>query len=227
MKPKAAPSAPLPQVIVYPESDGEPMSDNTKQYDWMVKIAENLRILFAACHDVLVAANLLWYAVEAFPKERAAPDVMVVFGTPKGHRGSYLQWLDGVAPQVIFELISHKSTDAQMLAKHAWYERYGVEEYYVYDPRNKHLEIHLRDGPLLRRRPDPHGFVSPRTGVRFDLSGPKLALIKPNGERFLTFLEMHEEMIASQRRADLYGKRRHGKATPQELAELDRLESEP
>jgi hypothetical protein len=31
----------------YPESDGQPMADNTEQYDWMVKIKENLEILFA------------------------------------------------------------------------------------------------------------------------------------------------------------------------------------
>ena len=33
--------------IIYPDSDGNPMSDNTKQYEWIVKIKENLEILFA------------------------------------------------------------------------------------------------------------------------------------------------------------------------------------
>ncbi|MFM6052620.1 MAG: Uma2 family endonuclease, partial [Sphaerospermopsis kisseleviana] len=28
--------------VVYPESDGEPMADNTKQFTWIVKIKENL-----------------------------------------------------------------------------------------------------------------------------------------------------------------------------------------
>ncbi len=33
--------------IEYPDSDGKPMADNTEQYEWIVKIKENLEILFA------------------------------------------------------------------------------------------------------------------------------------------------------------------------------------
>ncbi len=32
--------------IEYPDSDGKPMADNTEQYEWIVKIKENLEILF-------------------------------------------------------------------------------------------------------------------------------------------------------------------------------------
>ncbi len=36
-----------------------------------------------------------------------APDVMVVFGRPKGRRGSYKQWQeDNIAPQVVFAILS-------------------------------------------------------------------------------------------------------------------------
>ena len=31
-------NAPLTPDVVYPESDGRPMADNTLQWDWMVKI---------------------------------------------------------------------------------------------------------------------------------------------------------------------------------------------
>jgi|AACY02.3.fsa_nt_gi hypothetical protein len=31
----------------YPDSDGQPMADNTEQYQWLVKIKEHLEILFA------------------------------------------------------------------------------------------------------------------------------------------------------------------------------------
>ncbi len=34
--------------IIYRDSDGEPMSDNTKQFRWIVTIKENLEILFAS-----------------------------------------------------------------------------------------------------------------------------------------------------------------------------------
>jgi len=51
-----------PQII-YPDSDGQPMADNTKQFRWIVTIKENLEILFATSPDVFIAGDLLWYPV--------------------------------------------------------------------------------------------------------------------------------------------------------------------
>ncbi|MEN9280327.1 MAG: hypothetical protein Q6I77_05865, partial [Gloeomargarita sp. DG_1_4_bins_134] len=81
-----------PQKIIYPDSDGQPMADNTLQFRWIVLIKENLECLFAHDANVFVAGDLLWYPVEGHPEIRVAPDVMVVFGRPKGERGSYRQW---------------------------------------------------------------------------------------------------------------------------------------
>lgn len=78
-------------AVVYPETDGEPMANNTEQFTWIVTIKENLELLFAENPDVFVAGDLLWYPVEGDNRLRQAPDVMVVFGRPKGRRGSYLQ----------------------------------------------------------------------------------------------------------------------------------------
>jgi Uma2 family endonuclease len=75
--------------IIYPDSDGNPMADNTEHYEWIVKIKENLEILFASTNDVFIAGDLLWYPVEGSVKTRQAPDVMVIFSRPKGKRGSY------------------------------------------------------------------------------------------------------------------------------------------
>ena len=43
----AQPQALSPNPILYPDSDGQPMADNTKQFRWIVTIKENLEILFA------------------------------------------------------------------------------------------------------------------------------------------------------------------------------------
>ena len=80
------------QGIIYPDSDGQPMADNTKQFPWIVTIKENLELLFADRPDVFIAGDLPWYPVEGDNKIRQAPDTMVVFGRPKGDRGSYKQW---------------------------------------------------------------------------------------------------------------------------------------
>jgi len=73
------------RTIIYPDSDGQPMADNTKQFRWIVFIKENLEILFADHLEVFVAGDLLWYPVEGHPEIRVASDVMVVFGRSKGY----------------------------------------------------------------------------------------------------------------------------------------------
>ena len=73
--------------IIYPDSDGQPIADNTKQFRWIVTIKENLEILFANFPEVFIAGDLLWYPVEGDNKIRKAPDILAVFGRPKGDRG--------------------------------------------------------------------------------------------------------------------------------------------
>ena len=68
------------------------MSDNTLQNDWMVTIKGGLSTLFLKDPNVFVACDLLWYPVQGDPNKRIGPDVMVVFGRPKGRRGAYKQW---------------------------------------------------------------------------------------------------------------------------------------
>jgi hypothetical protein len=100
--------------IAYPESDGKPMTDNTLQWDWMVKIVGELREVFAG-QDVFVAGDLLWYPVKGDPKTVAAPDAMVAIGRPPGYRGSYKQWEEaGIAPQVVFEILTPGNSREEM-----------------------------------------------------------------------------------------------------------------
>jgi hypothetical protein len=47
-----------PAKVYYPDSDGQPMADNTKQFRWIVTIKENLDLLFAADPNVFVAGDL-------------------------------------------------------------------------------------------------------------------------------------------------------------------------
>ena len=48
-----------------------------------------------------MAGDLLWYPVEGQPNICQAPDVMVVWGRPKGERKSYLQWLENSTQLVL------------------------------------------------------------------------------------------------------------------------------
>jgi Uma2 family endonuclease len=190
-------------AIVYLESDGQPMSDNTRQFHWIQLIAGNLMALFRDRPDVFACGNQNWYPVEGEPDVKAAPDAYVVLGRPKGHRGSYKQWEEGGVPMtVVFEVLSPSNTLAEMANKLLFYEDYGAEEYYVYDPDNNELLGYVRQGSVLLRQRKMDGFVSPRLGITFDLSGPELVIRYPDGRPFLPLEEIDVERRRAEERAE-------------------------
>ncbi len=184
---------PLRQIkkkIIYPDSDGKPMADNTKQFEWIVKVKENLEQIFADNPDVFVAGDLLWYPEEGNNKLRIAPDAMVVFGRPKGHRGSYRTWEENnITPQVVFEILSPGNTPKEMKKKLAFYEKYGVSEYYEYDPDHIVLKGWVRRYSLLHPVEDMHGWISPLLKIRFELTETDLHIFGPAGKKFLSSVE--------------------------------------
>lgn len=181
--------------IIYPDSDGQPMSDNTKQFRWITVIHHNLEWLFAKDENVFVAGDLLWYPVEGNNQLCQAPDVMVVFGAKKGDRGSYMQWREGdIAPQVAFEILSPSNTLTKMNRKQVFYNRYGVEEYYLYDPDKNDLSGWLRGEEGLDVIENMADWISPRLGIRFDLSQEVLQLFRPDGVRFTSYSEISQQL---------------------------------
>jgi len=190
--------------IIYPESDGQRIAGNTKQFRWIVTIEGGLDALFKDDLKVFVAGDLLWYAVEGNPAIRMAPDVMVVFGRPKGDRGSYQQWHEeGIAPQVVFEVLSPGNRLAEMIKKFQFYDRYGVEEYYIYNPDVGELSVWMRaaDGDLIEIEAI-NAWVSPRLGVRFELRQSELELYYPDGRKFATYVELVQQRELAQQQAE-------------------------
>jgi Uma2 family endonuclease len=196
-------SVAAPAEIVYPESDGQPMADNTRQLRWILTLVGNLAALFRERSDVFVSGNQFWYPVQGEPAVRVAPDAYVVFGRPKGDRSSYKQWEeDNVPMTVVFEVLSPGNTASEMTDKLAFYDDHGVEEYYLYDPDSNHLHGWVRRGEVLIRVRQMNGFVSPRLEIRFDLSGPELVVRYPDGRPFLTFEELEAERKQAEQRAE-------------------------
>ena len=188
--------------IIYPDSDGQPMADHTQQFRWIVLIKENLELLFANNPDVFVAGDLLWYPAEGYPEIRVAPDVMVILGRPKRDRGSYRQWLENqIPPQVVFEILSPGNTVKEMLKKQQFYNRYGVEEYYIYDPEDNHLQGMQRREETLSLIEEMNHWVSPRLGIQFTLSADTLEIYRPDGEKFLSYLEVFQRAQEANQRA--------------------------
>ena len=210
LSPTDAPAATAPQsaprAIHYPDCDGQPMSDNTLQYQSIVSTVAGFQELYAPRGDVFVAGDLLWYPVEGDNATRAAPDALIAFGRPPGHRGSYRQWEEGgIAPQVVFEILSPGNRLADRNRKLAFYDRFGVEEFYEYDPDRGDLAGWLRDADRLRPIGEMEGWTSPRTGVKFALRDGMLELTRPDGVRFLRYEELlgqRELANAERQRAD-------------------------
>jgi Uma2 family endonuclease len=185
--------------IIYPDHDGQPMSDNTKQFRWIVTIKENLELLFAQEPNVFVAGDLLWYPVEGNNTIRNAPDVMVAFDRPKGDRGSYRQWEENnIPPQVVFEILSPGNRMGEMNKKLRFYEQYGVEEYYIYDPDRIDLTGWLRQGDRLDSIDRIEGWVSPKLMIRFELQLDNLVIYHPDGKQFVGFIELDKQRQLAQ-----------------------------
>ena len=221
------------------------MSDNTLQWECIVTIKSGLELQYRDDPSVFVAGDLLWYAEEGRPEVRTGPDVLVAFGRPKGYRGSYRQWEEGGVPMtVVFEILSPGNSYPEMDDKHDFYEEHGAEEYIVYDPERNWLKAFVRRGEVFRAVRPVHNFVSPRLGIRFDLSGPEMVVYGPGGRKFLTFEELDaaradaeaaradaeagraDAVRRAARLGELSRKARQGAATAEELQELERLEEE-
>ncbi len=181
--------------IIYPESDGKPMADNTVQFRWILVIEQNLDWLFNDNSEIFVAGDLFWYPIEGNNKIVTAPDIMVVLGRPKGDRRLYKQWEENnIPPQVVFEILSPGNTSKEMAQKLLFYERYGVEEYYIYDPDSNNLEGWLRGNYGLEAINSINNWTSPRLGISFDLSLEELKIYSHDGVEFLSYNEIYKQL---------------------------------
>lgn len=199
-----------PTTLYYPESDGKRMADNTKQFDYIVLIKLGLEARFAQSPTVFVAGDLLWYPTEGNNRLCVAPDVMVAFGRPKGYRGSYLQWNeDNIAPQVVFEIVSPSNTFSEMTRKFAFYEQYGVQEYYLYDPFDGEFSGWKRseDGQKLEPIANIEDWISPFLDTRFVLTDGELEMFLPDGRKVLNYVDLEYEYRAELLRAEKESRR--------------------
>ncbi len=127
---------------------------------------------------------------------------MVIFGRPRGDRGSYQQWKEqNIAPQVAFEILSPSNSKREMQEKRDFYEKYGVEEFYIYDPDRFRLSGWVRQGSQLLPIANLEGWISPRLNIRFTQVNGELEIYRPDGRRFLTSVELEQRAVTAEERA--------------------------
>lgn len=77
--------------------------------------------------------------------------------------------------------------------------RFGVEEYYIYDPDHGHHRGWLRQDDRLTPIARMDGHVSPRLGIRFEPGeGPdNLKIVGPGERPLLTYVEVAERLYTA------------------------------
>ena len=166
--------------VIYPESDGEPMSECALQGLAIRTLVLGFERLYSGRDDVFVGADQFWYPVKGEPKIVAAPDTMVVVGLPVKPTlreiGSYRQWEHGGHVALAIEVLSPSDTWAEMVRKRQFYDRHGVDEYWVFDPAAGALEVWVREADALSERAVPESGASrARSGASRARSGASRA----------------------------------------------------
>jgi len=131
-------------TIHYPETDGKPMGETDLHIKLIVDLSEALRNFFMRQPDVYVSRDLLLYYEPGNTRKFVVPDVFVVRGVMKGDRRVYKLWEEGKPPNVVIEISSRETKNADLNRKFHLYERLGVTEYYVFDPEYRYVKPPLR-----------------------------------------------------------------------------------
>jgi hypothetical protein len=89
-----------------------------------------------------------------------------------------------------------------MAKKLLFYQRYGVEEYYVYHPKKVKLTGFILQEEWLEEIEETNNWISPRLGIRFELTADNLEIYYPDGRKFLTSLELNQRAEQEYQRAE-------------------------
>jgi Uma2 family endonuclease len=140
-------------IIIYPESDGQPMAESDIHRDYMVDVIDTLKDRYRNQNDVYVSGNLFIYYEKGVKSSVFSPDAFVIFGVAKKRRRSYKLWEEGnKVPDVVFEVTS-LSTWLELEDegnKKTLCRRLGVPEYFMYDPKGEYLNPPLQGSRLER-----------------------------------------------------------------------------
>ena len=191
ISPKTLFSREAKHEIFYPESDGKPMAETDIHRDLLMELVEGLKLFFKTAEEVYVTGNIMFYYTEGLPEDCISPDVMVVFGVPKGERRSYFLWQEKQPPAIVIELASTSSWKSDRIEKPVLYAMLGVREYFVFNPLYP-----SRSAALLGFRLNKSGYYdslelgenrlfSEQLGLELVDTGETLRLFNPESKKFL------------------------------------------
>ncbi len=173
--------------IYYPSSDGEQMGESDWHFTALATLFDMLRERYRR-GGAYVAADMMFYYEEGNPKAVRSPDCMVILGVTNQPRHSWMSWVEGAMPSVVFELISKKTRREDLGPKRKVYERLGIPEYFLFDPvgtilRTDRLRGWRIDGeryvPIEPDQPGRDGLTSRELGLHIYAEEELLRLVDP------------------------------------------------
>ena len=134
--------------IEYPTGDGRPVAETPLHYRRLADAAHALFMHYEARAGVYVGVNMMVYDERGNPRRFLSPDIFVAFGVADREREIYKIWEER-APSFVLEMTS-KTTRKEDERKMVRYARWGVTEYFLYDPRREYVDPPLRAFELVR-----------------------------------------------------------------------------
>jgi len=205
----------IDHATVYPESDGQPMTDKDINR-LLMEYAELAIRTHLRGQQVYVSANLFIYYQEDEPNRRVAPDVFVVKGVEPHLRDRYLLWEEKHVPCVVFEFTSRSSRFDDPGTKLGLYALLGVKEYYLFDPSGEYLNPRFRSyrlqGGQYAELAPAESVHSPELSLDLRVEGQWLRFVDPaSGQPLPTAEEALERAERLQAEVDAL-RRRLGEA---------------
>ncbi|MDE0189918.1 MAG: Uma2 family endonuclease [Gammaproteobacteria bacterium] len=181
--------------IEYPTRDGRPVAETPLHYKRLADAAHALFTHYETRPGAYVGVNMMVYDERGNPRRFLSPDIFVAFGVEDRERDIYKIWEER-APSFVLEMTS-KSTRKEDERKMVRYARWGVTEYFLYDPRREYVKPPLRAFELVRgtyraMRPvtlsnRERGIPSSTLGLELWLEGSVLRFYDPaTGRNLLT-----------------------------------------
>ena len=179
------------------------MPENSLQANTILGQYGALSLHFERHPNTFVGTDLLLYYRDAKGRVAVAPDLMVIFGVPDKVRRSYKVWEEGKVPDFVLEVASEGTYENDLGSKKDKYERMGVPEYCVVDPKGDmhrpRLQLFRLEGGVYKRvsgRSDPDGSLavtSETLGLELRLEDDRLRLWDPETQDYLR--EHQEEHV--------------------------------
>ncbi len=223
----------VPVPPVYRDEDGYPIEDGMSQnVNHQVQTAHWQTVLQRRCPTAMVASDLTMPYKCGDTTKVLVPDLFVALRAERREdRLSYRLWENPV-PELVMEMLSGSTSDADVGSKWRTYEHIGVREYFLFDPTGLELSTplagyRLRAGRYRPVRANGAGRLPSRVlGLELHVQDDQLRFRDPETGEDLSTYDGAEDGRLAEKQGRAAEKRRADEAEKARLAERRRADAQ-